>query len=92
MGAHVWWSIYVRAPEPKLREAHLPPIPAALETIDFDWDISAEPRNVYLFRLVTCQNFENGPTHGSVRERVWDCLPGPPAVSCCARRCRSAQR
>jgi len=36
----------------------LPPITAALERLEFDWDISTEPENVGLFRLVTCQNFE----------------------------------
>ena len=57
--AHVWWSIYVRtSSESELREVHLPPITAALERIEFDWDISTEPENVGLFRLVTCQNFE----------------------------------
>jgi hypothetical protein len=36
----------------------VPPITAALERFEFDWDISSEPENVGLFRLATCQNCE----------------------------------
>jgi hypothetical protein len=55
---HVWWSIYVKTSNlRKLREAHLPPIEAALEAKEFDWDITVEDESQGLFRLVTFQNF-----------------------------------
>jgi len=38
-------------------EAHLPPISAALEDMEHDWDISTEREAPGLFRLVTHQNF-----------------------------------
>jgi hypothetical protein len=38
-------------------EAHLPPISAALEGMEHDWDISTEREAPGLFRLVTYQNF-----------------------------------
>ena len=67
VNAYVWWSIYVKtSSEQELREAHLPPIAAALESIEFDWDISTEQENPGLFRLVNCQNFERGSVEGIV--------------------------
>ena len=57
--AHVWWSIYVKTSNlRKLKEAHLPPIADALESIEFDWEIRVENENPGLFRLMTYQNFE----------------------------------
>jgi len=67
VNAHVWWSIYVKtSSEQELREAHLPPIAAALETIEFDWDIITEQENPVLFRLVNCQNFEGWRVEGVI--------------------------
>lgn len=57
--AHACWSIYVRTSSRRdLMKAHLPPISAALEGIEHDWDISTERENPGLFRLVNYQNFE----------------------------------
>jgi hypothetical protein len=57
--AHVWWDIYVKtASERELREAHLPLISAALENIEYDWEISSEQKNPGLFSVVNCQNLE----------------------------------
>jgi hypothetical protein len=57
--AHVWWSIYVQTSNMrKLRQAHLPPIEDALETIEFDWQVLIEEGSPGLFRLITYQNFE----------------------------------
>ena len=59
MKSHACWSIYVRASSREdLISAHLPSISAALEDIQYDWDISTERENPGLFRLVTYQNFE----------------------------------
>jgi hypothetical protein len=67
VNAYVWWSIYVKtSSEQELRDAHLPPIAAALESIEFDWDISTEQENPGLFRLVNCQNFEGGSVEGII--------------------------
>jgi hypothetical protein len=40
----------------KLLSTHLPPIVAALEGVDFDWQIDVEEENPGLFRLVNYQN------------------------------------
>jgi hypothetical protein len=54
---YVNWSIYVRTSNlRKLREAHIPPITAALESLDFDWEIRTEDESPGEFRLVTYQN------------------------------------
>lgn len=61
MKAHIWWSIYVRAANlRKLKQEHIPPIEAALENMEFDWQILKEEdaQGQRLFRLVTYQNFE----------------------------------
>jgi len=61
MKAHIWWSIYVKTSTmQKLKQAHVPPIEAALETMEFDWEILAEEdeQGQRVFRLVTYQNFE----------------------------------
>ena len=55
--AYINWSLYVRTSNKrKLLEAHLPPINAALEHLDFDWHIFTEKENPRQFRLVTYQN------------------------------------
>ncbi|MEL6335231.1 MAG: hypothetical protein AAFQ88_01170 [Pseudomonadota bacterium] len=55
--AHVWWSLYVGTRDRRvLKEMHLPPIEAALERIDFPWDILVEEENPGLIRLITYQN------------------------------------
>src|SRR5688572_20595877 len=55
---HTYWSIYIGpCTRGDLMEAHLPPISAALEDIEHDWDISKEREAPGLFRLVTHQNF-----------------------------------
>ena len=56
---YVWWSIYVRTSSArKLKDVHLPPIEAALETLQFELQIINESENPGLFRLVTYQNLE----------------------------------
>ena len=59
INGYVWWSIYVRTSSVrKLKAEHLPPIAAALEALEFEWQILTEPENPGLFRLVTYQNEE----------------------------------
>ena len=56
---YVWWSIYVRTSSlQKLKKVHLPPIAAALEALDFEWQIVTEEENPGLFRMVNYQNLE----------------------------------
>ena len=55
--AYVWWSVYVKTSNKrKLLSTHLPPITAALESLEFDWQIDVEEENPGLFRLVNYQN------------------------------------
>ena len=55
--AYVNWSIYVRNSNGrKLLEAHLPPIIAALEPLEFEWEIRTEDENPGQFRLINYQN------------------------------------
>ena len=57
--AYVSWSIYVRTPQHrKLVEVHIPPIAAALEQLEFVWQIIFESEYPGLFRLVNYQNLE----------------------------------
>ncbi|MEO1774763.1 MAG: hypothetical protein AAFS07_07410 [Pseudomonadota bacterium] len=64
--AYVWWSLYVRTRDRrKLKETHLPSIEAALERLDFRWEIFTEEENPGLIRLVTYQN-ESGESPSDV--------------------------
>ncbi len=67
MSAYVFWSIYVQTSNKrKLLESHLPPIAEALENIEFDWEISTEPENPGLFRLIMFQNIDEPKVEGVV--------------------------
>lgn len=55
--AFVYWSMYVRAAsERALKQQHLPPIAAALESVECEWDIDRERDDPGFFRIVTYQN------------------------------------
>jgi len=55
--AYVWWSVYVKTSNKrKLKSTHLPLITAALEGLEFDWQIEAEKEHHGLYRLINYQN------------------------------------
>jgi len=63
----VWWSIYVRASSvKKAKEKHLPPIEAAIDGLEFEWEIFIEKENPGLVRMVTYQNIEGSDVTGVV--------------------------
>lgn len=59
---HVFWSIYVRAGKRKIISHHLPAISAALEHLEFEWELSREDTAPGLIRLVNFQNLDGEAT------------------------------